>query len=132
MIELTPVYGADDYTARASFPLDVTGVADMIEWKRSFSPAKLHLEYEYSSEFGQWKLNTWEVSGPIRLKSGALSTKLNGQRRGWGRSVSDGIPAWISAAITEYRPIGSLIFTHGSRRFFGSGAPDEVIDTEGA
>lgn len=127
MIEFVPVYGANDYTARTSVPLDVTGIPDMIEWKRSFSPTKVHLEYEYSSEFGQWALSTWTVTGPVRLKSGALSTKLNGQRRGWGWAVSDEVPGWLAAAITEYRPIGTVVYTHSSRRFF-----ETASDAEGA
>jgi len=114
MIELKPDARADDYTADTSFALSVSGVPDMRSFNsgsgRCFKPVRLRLTYRYSSEFGQWALDMWNVSGPMRLKSGETSDKQRGQQYGW--SFGDGQPQWVADAIERYRPTGIITFQH--------------------
>ena len=112
MISMTPEYGPDDYTARTAFGLKVSGVPDMRQHKRIFSPDTIRLQFEYSSEHRQWKLNTWTVSGPVRLKSGELSQNSRAERYGWGWTSEEVPEEWISVAIQEYRPLGCVAFVH--------------------
>lgn len=112
MIRVNPENGPDDYTALTKFQMTLSGVPDMKQWKRTFAPDRLVLQYEYSSEHGQWKLDQWSISGPMRLKDGRLSQTLRPDVHGWSWKVDDGIPEWLSITIDQYRPTGTITYTH--------------------
>lgn len=109
MIEMRSANTADEFHAKTSVTVIVTGVAD-VGITRAFSPQRLKLDYLYSSKTGHWKVDGWEYSGPNRLKDGSLSTKMSGRRYGWGRYDANAAPAWVRVAIDHYRPVGTVTF----------------------
>jgi hypothetical protein len=108
-IEITPKAG--EYYASTSFGMAVTGVEDMTS-ARTFSPDRLSLTFEYSSESGTWALAAWTVGGYVRQKSGRLSSKLRGKRSGYGFNAREltNTPDWVIKAAEWYRPTGPVIF----------------------
>lgn len=98
-----------DFYANTSISLAVSGVGDM-QASRVFQPDTLSLGYRYESEHGAWALDSWQVSGDVRLKSGKLSRKLRNARRGWGVNPADSAPDWVIKTAEWYKPIGVVTY----------------------